>query len=283
MRAQNLTISVPYKGCDKNCPYCVSKMTGRGEPNIDLMRLNTEKVLTIARHAGVTNVLFTGKGEPFLNPDELFFMLKQFKEFPCEVQTNGIELAKADYGWTLLEQLRLHGMNVIAISIDDLDDFATFGPLFRHVREAGMITRVALNIHKGTHHRDGIHGYVKLCQRRGVQQIMLRKLSTPAGTPEDNPQVRWIYDNVDEAYWSSMISRFNREREDHKAHGIYPRIRHVRTMAHGDVIWDYEGVAVSHSDYCVQNTAPDGEIRSLIFLDDGHLYTTWNSPASILF
>ena len=28
MRANNLTISVPYKGCDKDCPYCVSKMTG---------------------------------------------------------------------------------------------------------------------------------------------------------------------------------------------------------------------------------------------------------------
>ena len=45
----NLTIAVPYYGCDKNCPYCVSKMTGNYENNINLFYKNLDKVKTVAR------------------------------------------------------------------------------------------------------------------------------------------------------------------------------------------------------------------------------------------
>ena len=49
MRAQNLTISVPYKGCDKDCPYCVSKMTGYIESDEGAFYGNMEKVSKIGR------------------------------------------------------------------------------------------------------------------------------------------------------------------------------------------------------------------------------------------
>jgi len=48
-------------------------------------------------------------------------------------------------------------------------------------------------------------------------------------------------------------------------------------------IYDYKGLSVSSSDYCMQDESGADDIRSLIFMEDGHLYTNWNSKASILF
>jgi hypothetical protein len=273
MRASNLTISIPFAGCDKNCTYCVSKMTGIWGTDPDLMERNAKKALTLADHAGVTSVLFTGKGEPFLNIDYLMRFLLMFQAYPCEVQTNGILLNKNPL---MVETLADAGMNVIAISIDKLPDFEYFRPLFVKIREHGMVPRVTLNVWKATHSENGIQDYVDLCRVHAVQQLMVRNLSIPTGTPDNHEGAVWIKRNVDAAYWASMISRFKHDCANGSG------VRKLRTMAHGDSIWDYKGVAVSHSDYCIQDQAADGEIRSLIFLDDGHLYTAWNSRASIL-
>jgi len=48
MRANNLTICVPNRGCDKNCKYCISKMTFEPESNYQLMVRNAKKVAKIA-------------------------------------------------------------------------------------------------------------------------------------------------------------------------------------------------------------------------------------------
>jgi len=67
MKATNLAISIPYKGCDKNCPYCVSKMTGYNTADEDAIIRNRPKVKNMAALASIGSVLLTGKGEPLLN------------------------------------------------------------------------------------------------------------------------------------------------------------------------------------------------------------------------
>ena len=47
MKAQTLAISVPNYGCNKNCPYCVSKMTGYLKSNESLFLDNTQEGLTL--------------------------------------------------------------------------------------------------------------------------------------------------------------------------------------------------------------------------------------------
>jgi hypothetical protein len=46
---------------------------------------------------------------------------------------------------------------------------------------------------------------------------------------------------------------------------------------------DVGGIAVTFFEYCVQDSNGEDDIRSLIYNQDGHLYTTWNSPASMIF
>ena len=277
MKAQNLTISVPYNGCDKGCPYCVSHMTGIGEPNFNLMLSNVQKVRTLAKHAEVTSVLFTGKGEPFLSMDYFKILLKEFREFPCEVQTNGIFLNKNRKD--LVEDLAIAGLNVVAVSIDDCSYFAYYADLFRQLKEAGIVVRVALNVWKKTQHPEGMAHYIKLCREHGVQQFLLRNITIPTGTLPSNSAAAWIRENVDKAFYASAVSKFL---TDAKLDGA-PYIRKLRANSQGLTVWDYEGVSVVTSDYCIQDSAIDDEIRSLIFQDDGHLYTAWNSLASILF
>lgn len=276
MKAQNLTISIPYNGCDKGCPYCVSHMTGIGDVVINLMLNNIPKVRTLAQHTRVTSVLFTGEGEPFLNLDYFKIFLAEFREFPCEVQTNGIFLNK---NRDMLSDLSQKGLNVVAVSIDKLSDFELYADLFKEIERSGMVVRVALNLWKKTQHPDGMAHYIHLCREYGVQQFLLRNITVPTGSDLESKEAVWIRENVDKTFYASAVSKFH---NDAKQLGA-PYIRKIRTTSQGLTIWDYEGVSVVTSDYCIQDSAADDEIRSLIFQDDGHLYTAWNSPASILF
>ena len=62
MKANNLSISIPFEGCDMkgHCAhYCVSKMTGSLEAKPYLMYRNIPKVKKMAEIAGVTLVVVT--------------------------------------------------------------------------------------------------------------------------------------------------------------------------------------------------------------------------------
>jgi hypothetical protein len=61
MKAQSLSICVPNKGCDKNCRYCISKMTGDVPSSSELMRRNYPKVHKLAE---TSNVVFWSASTP---------------------------------------------------------------------------------------------------------------------------------------------------------------------------------------------------------------------------
>ena len=108
---------------------------------------------------------------------------------------------------------------------------------------------------------------------------MLRNLSIPTGANIGSKEAIWIQENVSKSFYATAVSKFHNDANREGG----PNIRKIRTNSQGITIWDYEGVSVVTSDYCIQDSAADDEIRSLIFQEDGHLYTAWNSPASILF
>ena len=58
----------------------------------------------------------------------------------------------------------------------------------------------------------------------------------------------------------------------------------VRVLPHGAEVFHVEGIDISFSDYCIQEYNNTKDIRSLIFLEDGHMYTSWDKiPGSRLF
>jgi len=245
MRAQNLTISVPPGKmlCDKKCPYCVSRMTGYVKTNIQLMFRNVTKVKTLAQNAQVTGVLLTGKGEPTLNRPDLMWLLRSFNHYPIELQTNGINLS-VDFQY--LEDLAATGLNVLAISIDHLSQSreTTFDDLIDISRESN------------------------------VDQLMLRQIVIPNYVDMDSATAKWINSNVDHKHYLQLHSEM-----EAACRGCG---RFLRRLHFGPAVYEYNGVSVSYSDYCIQDFNEGEDIRSLIFLEDGHLYTSWNSMASAI-
>jgi molybdenum cofactor biosynthesis enzyme MoaA len=276
LKAENLTISLPNAGCNKNCEYCISKMTGFVDTNHALMCSNALKVHTLAKAAEITSVLFTGKGEPLLSLPTLYELAPFFVDFPLEIQTNGIALIKNP---RLIHKLAREGFNVIAISIDSPNQFINMQKEFEIIESHGMITRVTFNLVKAITERisteNDLDDLVKTCKDKKVRQITFRRIVAPEN-PKDMKVVEWIKNNApsDAAYdiLKMRIGKFCKTKG-----------KKIRTLNNGMTIWDVHGVSISHSDYCVQERDHGSDLRSLVFLEDGHLYTSWNSRASVLF
>lgn len=278
MKAQNLTISVPYNGCDKNCPYCVSRMTGYVDTNSTLINRNLTRVRKVAEAAQVSSVLLTGKGEPCMNPGWVDKFLEKFFDYPIELQTNGLILlqeakTKEKLRYDRLEIMRDFGLNVLALSLDKMEDFNTFMPLFQKAHDLDLVIRVTLNITKMLPNIT-VQEILETCKMVWVDQLSFRQITIPNHTVDsvDKEPVEWIRKNVSHDQYHGLIKQIS---------NMAPRI--IRQLPYGATVYDVNGIAVTWFDYCVQDQHGIDDIRSLIFMEDGHLYTAWNSRASILF
>lgn len=277
MKATNLTVCVPYKGCDKKCPYCISEITPRVESSEDMFR-SANKVRNFAHMARVNSVLITSKGEPMLNPTHIELALYEFAEWPLELQTNGLKLSKDPDQLGFLSRSKL---NTLAISIDSkkyLFDDDTFGVLVEAANKWDLVTRLTINASKDMDITAEL--LLERCKELGVNQVTLRKLSYPNGAPSSNPQVRWIEENTKGCY-ESFVRGFTAM--DLKEIRRLPNLAVSADELSKSSVYDCQGISLVMSDYCIQEFSNPDDIRSLIFHEDGHLYTSWDSPASILF
>lgn len=273
MKAQSLSICLPQTNglCNKNCPYCVSRMTGYGDSNIDLFRENLPVVERIARASQVNSVIITGKGEPTLS-SQLFPVLSWLKDFPTELQTNGLRLLEQlDL---LLELRRVAKLNVLAISIDQCWQFESFSAIFKSAKELGLVTRATVAV-TDLLSNSSLAEFVSLCKSCSVDQLSFRQVTIPhfgiASTAEARATVEWIQKHVRDRDYQELIKEIDSTGEV------------IRRLSYGAVVKDIDGIAVTYFDYCIQDKHSDDDVRSLIYREDGHLYTSWNSKASIIF
>ncbi len=278
MKAQNLTISIPCSECDKNCLYCISTITWQPESNIKLMAENLPKVKRVADRAGVTNVLITSKKEPFMNIGETLSFANEFKDYWLEIQTNGLHLNK--HADACARDLSIRGVNIVAFSVDKLDNIDKYADTFATLARYGIITRVCFNLTKLITKRYGFYNIMdRVVNRKDsngipfIRQVLFRNISYPSTAFKGYPAVKWIDANVSHADYITLVDQATRA-----------DMKKLRTIPHtGITIYSYQGVSVCFSDYCIQESNMTEDIRSLIFHADGHLYTSWDDPASILF
>jgi hypothetical protein len=271
LKAENLTISVPNAGCEKNCPYCVSRMTGYVDNDYPKMLRNVNKVIHVARAAEVTSVLFTGKGEPTLAYPQLIELAGLFNFWPLELQTNGIGLSCGDD--SLLSGLYDAGFDVVAVSIDNREELDAYRELFSRIGREGLISRITVNI-TDLLGEIAFSELLAYCRTNKISQLTLRRIVTPED-PKDARTADWIARHAHDSDYRSLMEQARLLVSEHG--------RLIRTLNHGVEVYDCGGVSFSYSDYCIQEHNLGDNVRSLVFLEDGHLYTSWNSPASILF
>jgi len=222
-------------------------------------------------------VLLTSKGEPFLNYEQLTTMATHFLRFPLEVQTNGIALKRmAREDVSSLDRLaESFGINVVAISIDKVSEIMTYGALMAALKSRGIVTRYCMNV-TSLFGNSTFAGTIAAATSCGaVDQLLFRKIGRPdtCWGPEGLRTKNWIEENGGGDKYDSMRGELKNWRGK----------KLIRVSAFGNEVWDVKGVAVVFSDYCLQEQSHEDSIRSLVFREDGHLYTSWSSRASILF
>ena len=107
-----------------------------------------------------------------------------------------------------------------------------------------------------------------------VRQVLFRNISYPTTAPKEHPVVKWIDENVSIAHYASIVEQASRA-----------GMQKTRTVPYtGTEIYSYNKLAsVCFSDYCIQESNKTDDIRSIIFHSDGHVYTSWDDPTTVLF
>lgn len=275
--AESLSVSIPNKGCDKHCPYCISEITGPVLENLALMHRNAPTVVNIAKAAQVASVLFTSKGEPLLNLEDLISLASYFKDFRLELQTDGLELAKdAAKRHNVLPQLYEAGFNFIAVSINDnVKEFEMMENVFRDIKLYGMLPRLCVNIVKPKQEVTPLEILEYAC-KLGIPQLLIRHVSIPDGHEDSSKkEVAWILErNCQKLYHEVRVGIMQ---EVSTSDDGYSRILNDGTEVH-----HYKGLSIVFSDYCVQTVNAGTDIRSLVFDESGHLRDGWVTNSEIL-
>ncbi len=268
MRAGNISICIPNMGCNKNCEYCVSKMTGMMSADPQKMKGNVRKVKKLADQARVFSILLTGKGEPLCNKEMTEYFIETFSEYSVELQTNGIVLAEADRSY--IKKLYDKGLDIVAISVDDLEDLNP--TLLKEIHDVGMMTRITFNVTNKLHMPGEFYqnlsffDLIETCKETGnVDQMTIRNIVVPNNTPKTK-QTIWIEKNVDPSVYLEIEKQLIEACKEKEEKGQFSM-----KLSYGATVYDYEGIAVSYSRYCIQDKNKGENIRSLILMENGHI------------
>lgn len=273
MTANNLTISMPYAACGKDCPYCVSKMTGYMKSNTELFLDNLWLAERMAEQMGVSSVLITSKGEPFQCKEELLQQVYDiFVAYPLEIQTNGLILLNDDF------HIDDH-LNVVAVSVDDPIYFEMrYSDIWEKISKSNAIARATILMSarfKGW----TLSNFLRKCEQFNIRQLTFRRATIPENrirNKESQGAVDWIEQHNCIGYYRDIIDEiilFSHNSEENTL---------VRKLPFGAEVHDFDGISLTYFDYCLQEYSNGGNLRSLIYQEDGHMYTTWNRKGSII-
>jgi len=292
MDVQTLTAIVGTEACNASCPFCVSKMTlALGTPAVRPVEVNWDRWYAACRLAQVsraTTVLFTGKGEPTIFPEQLtkYLEVMQPFDFPIiELQTNGILIAqRPEHYVPHMQRWYDLKMKTIAVSIVHyepernreiyLPNQSSYIDLPELIRTLHKFFSVRLTCIMASGYIDSpdlLQNLVNFAKKNKVEQLTVTPVNKPDADVR-NPSVwKWTDEHhLSDEQFGSIVQYVEKNGS------------HIRTLLHGAKVFDIGG-----QNLCINNCLsvdPDNEaLRNLIFFPDGHVRTHWQFPGSIIF
>jgi len=282
MHFQTFSVVVGSRACNASCPFCISKQTGlltfAAAEGINWR--NFDIACKLAKRAGTTTVLLTGKGEPTLYPSliETYLGKLQKQQFPLiELQTNGIALFDERFASesTLKRWLEL-GLTTIALSVVHWNSvfnrriynptshtYYDLGSLINKLHNIGFSVRLCVMLLKGYIDTPSqVDQMISFARCHKVEQLTFRNIVASKLT-EHNDISRWTKEhalNMDE------IDAIN------KYVNLAGTLLH--RLMHDTVIYDVDGQNVCLGT-CLTQDPNQNEFRQLIFFPDGSLYWDW--------
>lgn len=297
MNIQSLSICVPANRCINDCKFCCSKMHG-GDYEDCFTALDATmgyydslvKRLKYARDNGCNTLMLTGNNEPQQNTTFLRVLgiANRSLDNPflnIEMQTSGAYIDEK-----MLDFLKDIGVTTMAISIACLDNDSlnreiiqtpdrnlNISILCANIKKRGMNLRLCLNMNdKIVDCLDSLettlNRIIGICSLDKANQLTCRALWT---SEDGTPQADWIKENVTSKTYD-FIKYF---KEEVKTNG-----RYLDTLEYGADRYDYKGFStVIDEDSMAQSKEKKESVKYLIFRPDGHLYSKWDSKASLIF
>lgn len=285
MDIQSISIVPESVGCNAKCKYCIASMTytpNKGD-RLDFNRLSN--ALQYATAGKAQTAILTSKGETLMSDwDYLGDILKLTKEhgFGQRDLHSNMSLVKGREE-EFLEKLvnKPYGLTNVTVTVASLDPVINsdlmgidinYGELFRFLRkDADIAVRLSCVMNKeAVYDRQTMEDYISKAKEHDISQIVFRGLWTPDNSRE-NKVSRWSREHKIE------IDIANNALEamvlENKAFKIFD-------LPWGQTVYDMDGINTTAAT-CTVNYFKDS-IKSLVFLPNNHMYSTWEFEGSII-
>ena len=302
MQIQNLSICCPSATgkCINHCKTCTArqhenpyqnKYDGNRTDCIEYWN-DVIKRMRAAQDQGCTTVMLTGSNEPQQNRrwlEGLYLAMKSLdKPFNIiEMQTTGAFLDR-DY----LQFLKNFGVTTIALSTfnifkDSINIFVEKNAdknlklerLCEDIVDLGMNLRLCINVtdyvfysnnYSGQPDETFVNELLNRCYDLGASQVTFRKMWSSEGTPE----AEWILKNTSYEEW--LLKTINNIVTNE---GTF-----LRKLPYGASIFDYKGFSIVVDDDSMgKETKDDDTCKYYIIRENGKMYYSWDSTASLVF
>ena len=294
MNIQSLSVCVPAQRCMNDCKFCCSKMhtADYSDSFSDISAFpyymeDMKKRMEYARENGCNTCMLTGNNEPQQNKDFLrvFSQINKSLRLPfhnIEMQTSGafIDAPFLDFFRNSV------GVTTMALSVACLDDDALNRDIIttkdkslclkafcEDIKKRNINLRLCLNMHDTilAHHDLTPESIIRLCGELGADQITFRALWAPDDATQ---QGEWIARHVTAATYEVIEAL----KADIKSKG-----RYLDTLEYGADRYDYHGFSVVIDEDSMSQEVNKTAVKYLILRPDGHLYSKWDSKASLIF
>jgi len=247
--------------------------------------INFRKACEMAKTSGVNTVLFTGKGEPLLFPNQITEFLKEMKKFNfpiVELQTNALEFERNTKKLNpYLKRWRNLGLNTFVLSIvhyKDKENKKIYSPnadyvnlknIMKYLHENGFSIRLNCIMINGFIDKiEEVLNMVDFCKKNEVEQLTLKPVEMIKN--QNTPQAKWTLKNLIPIKVQKKIQLF-----------LEKKGNRLRTLDSGGVVYDFNGQNVCFTD-CLAGKPFTKDLRQLIFFPDGHLRYYWQYQGAIL-
>lgn len=300
---QSLSICCPGIKCINNCKTCTARQHTNPYENKyhgsyrdareywdDLI-----KRMRYAQSVGCKTVVLTGTNEPQQDRRWLEGLYLAMKSLPepfvnIEMQTTGAMLMLHDF----VPFLKEIGVTTIALSIFSIDreknaevmgrteGKVDVGELCNRIRSYGLNIRMCFNVTDKLLNETWLSKfpdrteYVKMnamhllhiAECWGADQVTFRKMWSVPGTPEHD----WIQANTE--YSEKFLSVVKEI--------IFRNGVPVRTLPYGATIYDYNGMSIVIDNDSMAKDTSNTAIKYYIIRENGKLYCSWDSKASLI-
>lgn len=282
----SVSIIVGSNKCNANCGHCGGRSLRRDALDEKSGTIRGMKsALALCHKYGGWTISLTGSGEPTLSPDAVTETLKEINKlegkgivFPfINLFTNGIELVNnpkmREHYLPLWRDL---GLTTIVISIHDVDykrnkeaysvgdniKFPRPEEMIQVVKDAGLVLRVNLLLHKG--YCDNLEDYkrnLNALKEMGVSMVTCWSLCKPSGEKNEFTPDFWNLFKIRFFMWSNCNKIFNQVWNG----GVY----------------NYHGLSVRLTTYVSEHRPTNDFVRQLVLFQDGTIAYSWYQEGAI--